>query len=249
MSWRQTSRQAAVLTAVLTVSLWVALSLVGKSDARMGALLRANRLIQKLQPYQFSTTYLKITELTKIDLIRREHQRAEQLDSSLLRSGGLVSLWFLVPNLEPQETLVRSKFEKMIRNSENQVASWWFIEQCDMVCVHCQPTFVLPAQAAFCCITNRIPWGALRTLGGSRDDVDCYLPGGSLVDLDQCQQWLNENVAAGWAVGAMAKSERPGQSVIVASRGKRQGEVQPTNCSGPGERASMQRWESKTPGR
>ena len=229
MSWRQVSLEVALLAVVLAVGLWIVHSHVGNGDARFRALLRANHLRQKLEPYQFSPTYRRITEVTKVDLLQRARQRAERLDLSLLRSGDLVSLWFSVPNLEAQESLVRSKCEAMMRSSADQVSSWWLIAKEDMVCVHCRPGFVVSAQSAFCCITNRVPWGTLRAIGGSQDDVDCYLPGGSLVDLDQCQKWLNESVAAGWRVGVMAKSERPGDCVIIVTRGKKRQEVQPTD--------------------
>lgn len=210
----------ALLAVVLTVGLWIVHSHVGNSDVRFRALLQANRLRQKMEPYQFSLTYRKVTEVTKVDLIERERQRAERLDLSLLESGDLVSLWFFVPNLDTQKSLVRSKLEAMMRSSADQIASWWLIAQQDMVCMHCRPGFVVSAQSAFCCVTNRVPWGALRAMGGSRDDVDCYLPGGSLVSLDECQKWLNGSVAAGRRVGVMAKSEHPGHCVIIVTRGR-----------------------------
>jgi hypothetical protein len=219
MSKRQVAL-AALLAAVLTVGLWIVHSPVGNGDARFHALLRADHLRQRLEPYRFSPIYRKITEVTKVDLIERERERAQRLDLSLLRSGDLVSLWFFVPNLEAQENLVRSKFEALLRDSPDQVATWWLDARDDTVCVHCRPGFVVTAQCVFCCITNRVPWGKLRALGGSRDDVDCYLPGSSVVELDQCLKWLNESVAAGWRVGVMAKSEHPGHCVLVVARGK-----------------------------
>ena len=220
MSWRQVSLGIALLGLVVVVGLWIVPSHHGSGEARFRALLRAEHLRQKLEQYRFSPVYRKIAKLTKVDFIERERQRAEQLDLALLRSGDLVSLWFFVPNLQAQESRVRTKLDALMRVSTDQVGRWWLNAKDDWLCVHCRPGFVVSAQSAFCCITNRVPWGPLRALGGSRDDVDCYLPDGSLVDLDRCQKWLNESVAAGWRVGVMAKSERPGRCVLVVTRRK-----------------------------
>jgi hypothetical protein len=71
-----------------------------------------------------------------------------------------------------------------------------------------------------------VPWGTLRRLGGSRDDADCRLPDGSIVGLDECQKWLNESVAGGWVVGVTLQSDRPGQSLIAATRKRAEAEAQ-----------------------
>ena len=108
----------------------------------------------------------------------------------------------------------------------DQFTKWSF--STDTVSTLCRPNLVAFVQSAFCCdITNRVPWGELRRLGGSREEVVCRLPDRSIVDLDACQKWLNESIADGWMVGVTLQSDRPGHSEIVATRKREEAQAQP----------------------
>jgi len=225
MSLRRLSAML-TLAVAFTIGLWGAHSRFGNGGGRFCALSRANHLRAKLEPYRFSPLYRRLSALAKADLIDRLGQRVERLEGSLIASGELVKVWFWLPNLDAQQNHVPTNLAGFMNNSPDQIVRWWVSGE-DIGCLLCRPGFVKSAQSTFCCFTNRVPWGRLRQLGGSRDDVVCLLPGGLLVDLDQCQRFLNESIAAGFRVGVLAESDHPGHCVIFATRSEGHEAAQP----------------------
>jgi len=215
----------AVLGAVGVAGLLGYLSRVGNDDARLRELSRVKRLRARLLPYRFSPTYRKIAAVTKVDPERGLSNRVNRLENSLYHSGSLVSLTFWVPNLRLGPKEIQNLV--LMTNSPFDQFTLWTFSPDDTVSIMCPREQVASAESVFCCITNRVPWGTLRRLGGSRDDADCRLPDGSIVGLDECQKWLNESVAGGWVVGVTLQSDRPGQSLIAATRKRAEAEAQP----------------------
>jgi hypothetical protein len=171
--------------------------------------------------YRATPAYRKVAQATGVDPFERFHAKSQQEADSLYASGDLVSLTFWIPNLRRRQTQVQRDLMVIAQsNPARMIASGGFSGD-DTMAFLCRPEDVGFWQSALCCdITNRVPWGKLRWLGGSRDDVDCRLPDRSIVDLDACAKWLNESVAAGWMVGVTLESDHPGHSVIVATRRK-----------------------------
>ena len=60
-------------------------------------------------------------------------------------------------------------------------------------------------------------WNDLFDIVGSRTDVRCKLPDGTVVDLENCKGWLQEQAYAGWHVGVQ-ESKFGDRLEVVASR-------------------------------
>ena len=60
-------------------------------------------------------------------------------------------------------------------------------------------------------------WNDLFDIVASRTDVPCRLPDGTIVDLEACKGWLQEQAYAGWHV-AVHGSRVDGRLEVAASR-------------------------------
>lgn len=60
-------------------------------------------------------------------------------------------------------------------------------------------------------------WNDLFEIVGSRTDVRCKLPDGTVVDVEGCKGWLQEQAYAGWHV-AVQESTFDGRLEVAASR-------------------------------
>ena len=65
-------------------------------------------------------------------------------------------------------------------------------------------------------------WNDLFDIVGSRTDVPCHLPGGTVVDLEGCKGWLQEQAYAGWHV-AVQESRSDGRLELIAFRWRPEG--------------------------
>lgn len=138
-------------------------------------------------------------------------------------SGRFTSLTFWVPNLQSRQRELAHRITRMWGQYPEDFTQW-SIGGDDRVSTLCTSNVVSYAQTNLACdITNRISQGELRWLAGivnDLQDVPCRLPDGSEVNLGSCHQWLNDSVAAGWAVGVTLRSDRPGHRELAATRRK-----------------------------
>jgi len=199
-------------------------------DGRYRELARTQRLWARVARYRFaalfSTGSPTVAQRIGRHLEERFRTKAEQLERSLFRSGGLVSVSFYAPNLQHRQTQIQKQLMEICRSRPfTPILEYSFFGSFsgDANTIHmlCRPEDVAFLQSAFCCdVTNRVAFGVLRRLGGSRDDVVCRLPDRSVVDLDAGHKWLNESVAAGWMVGVSSEIDGSGYIRIVCTRKK-----------------------------
>ncbi len=60
-------------------------------------------------------------------------------------------------------------------------------------------------------------WNDLFDIVGGRTDVPCRLPDGTIVDVEGCKGWLQEQAYSGWQIAARATNIH-GRVEVVASR-------------------------------
>lgn len=232
----------AVLGGAFAVSFAWLMSYDPGEDGRYRELARTQRLWARVARYRFaalsSPGSLTVAQRIGRHLEERLRTKAERLERSLFRSGGLVSVSFYAPRLQQRQTQIQKQLTAMCRNRPSTpILEYRFLGSFsgdDTIHMVCRPEEVAFLQSAFCCdVTNRVAFGVLRRLGGSRDDVVCRLPDRSVVDLDACHQWLNESVAAGWMVGVSSEIDGSGNIRIVCTRKKvHHGVPERTNESG-----------------
>ncbi len=233
MSRRRVILIGMVLGFVCVIAVLWSLSYPRDRSAQYRQLLSAQRLWTRLVRWQFSPSYRKISEATKVDPVRQLRQRIDRLESSLHQSGDLVSLTFWVPDLQARRNQVDAKVVGIMRSYPDQFWKWTITSDGRFNAL-CRPDLVARVQSVVCCdITNRVTREELRRLGGFRDEVACRLPDHSVVDLDGCQKWLNESIDEGWMVGVTLQSDRPGHSEIVATRRRAEAEAK-TNSAANG---------------
>jgi hypothetical protein len=180
--------------------------------------LEARFMLWRVKPW-----YRSLSKLVRFDLLDHYAKKADVLQKSLTESGYLIGLSFYRPKYVDQSNVLRAKVQLMRPGSvgycvptaqaQVQYAQLW--DSRDSITLICRNRDAAYWQQFFCTITNRVRWGNMRKLGGDREDIDCHLPDGEVVDLDTCQKWLNESVAAGWMVGVCASNR-----VLIASRRK-----------------------------
>jgi hypothetical protein len=193
-------------------------------DALYRELTRSAHLWTRFTRWQLSPTYGRIFAVLNIDPMNHHLEKVERLETKLYESGDLVSLTFLVPNLNARQSQVRDQLSAIAKNHPDQLNEARFPSS-DTVQTLCRPEFVQLLQTCFGCdITNRVPWADLWRLGGSRENIRCRLPDRSVVNIDSCYKWLNDSIGEGWSVGALSLSDRPGHSMIVVTRKKREAE-------------------------
>src|SRR5262249_54345412 len=114
----------------------------------------------------------------------------------LYNSGTLATVTFYAPSL-PERMALLTKPQLEVLNNRHFVEVDSSDE--DSVSLRCLPEDVADLQARFCYVTNYVPRAPLTRLAGfGGEDVNCYLPDGTVVDLPALQKWLNESTAAGW---------------------------------------------------
>jgi hypothetical protein len=59
-------------------------------------------------------------------------------------------------------------------------------------------------------------WNDLYDIVGARTNVRCKLPGGTVVDVEGCKGWLQEQAYDGWKVGVRAGGEDEGVHVVAS---------------------------------
>jgi len=218
---------AGMLLATLAVAPQVsAPDVARRENAQYEELVRAERLLNRLGRYRSSRAYLAISRMTGVDPLRRQqsrvHSRCEALIKSLYEAGDLVFVSFWIPNLGARVPQVQQQLDVITRDSFDRYPLW-SEPGGDVVTALCRRDVVASARTAFWCdITNRVAKEDLRRLSGSRDEVDCRIGGDAKVDLDRCQEWLNNSIADGWVVGVTFQSDWAGHEVLVATR-KRSG--------------------------
>jgi len=219
----------AVLGGAFAVSFAWLMSYDPGEDGRYRELARTQRLWARVARYRFaalfSTGSPTVAQRIGRHLEERLRTKAERLEQSLLRSGGLVSLSFYAPRLQQRQTQIHKELMEVCRNRPStpmlEYRFFGSFSSDDTIHMVCRPEEVAFLQSAFCCdVTNRVAYGVLRRLGGSRDDVVCRLPDRSVVDLDTCHKWLNESVAAGWMAGVSSEIDGSGYTRIVCTRKK-----------------------------
>ena len=194
-------------------------------EVRYDNLLSARRSEARYIKWRTKPLYRQFTKLTGFEPVSHYRSKADELEQSLKKSGGLISVGFYPPNFLESgvtnayrgELFYRSNglpYFASVRNSEAQYVNR-FLDSKERVFLLCRPRDVGYWQAAFCTITNRVRWGTLRKLGGNREEIMCQLPDGSIVELDACQKWLNESIASGWMVGVCSSNR-----LLLASRRK-----------------------------
>jgi hypothetical protein len=204
---------------------------------RYDQLLSARRAEARFMRWRTTALYRFVSRVIGYDPVSHFGKKADQLESSLCKSGVLVWLTFYAPvhprqlhvkpsliSFNPGQGIVYMPPPAHRRSGAQYVkCSFYNGEQISLLC---RPQDVAFWQSAFCCIRTRPRWGALRNLVGNREEDSCRLPDGSIVDLDVCQKWLNESVAQGWMVGVTVQSDRSGHRLLVASRRKPGGEAE-----------------------
>ncbi|MFO1513715.1 MAG: hypothetical protein U1F83_12485 [Verrucomicrobiota bacterium] len=180
--------------------------------------LEARFMLWRVKPW-----YRSLSKLIRFDLLDHYATKADLLQKSLTESGYLIGLSFYRPvSVDPtfgprtRMLLVRPGsvgYYIPTTQARLQYAQLW--DSRYSITLICRNGDAAYWQQFFCTITNRVRWGYLRNLGGDREDIDCHLPDGEVADLDTCQKWLNESVAAGWMVGVCASNR-----VLIASRRK-----------------------------
>ena len=188
--------------ALLMVGFWIASSRQQGGQADYESLVRAERWrFRFFVWWQRSPVYRTVVRVTGIDFEKHNRQKIEALEKTLEKSGYLVTVGILVPN----DLAIRKTLAEIQRTNTTKNATPAFL-RCQFrtdgsVWVDCRRQDLPFWQAASCHITNRVAYGDLRSFGGSREEIDFRLPDGRTVDLDACQRWLNESIAAGWMVG------------------------------------------------
>jgi hypothetical protein len=217
-----------MLTAIFLISINL---LSPNQNGGFHRFLHVQRLWASLFPYQSSTLNRVVSHATGIDPVEVVRIQAAKQKQLLYRDGMLVSLTFWTPNLRSRSPQIEGAMRAVTKERPTDFSSWRMSSD-DTVSVCCCPDAVTYVQTAFGCdITNRVPWGALQALAGSREEGICRLPDGSLVPLDTCHKWLNDSIASGWMIGICLQSDRPSQGVIVASRKKLDPNAQPAGAA------------------
>jgi hypothetical protein len=62
-------------------------------------------------------------------------------------------------------------------------------------------------------------WNDLYDIVGSRTDVRCMLPDGTVVDVEGCKNWLQEQAYDGWEI-AVQELKFDGRLEVAASRSR-----------------------------
>jgi hypothetical protein len=222
-------RRKLVVTAALVLCpiAWLAISALtdkrSAEDKRFDKMTSTRRLEARFMLWRVKPWYRSLSKLIRFDLLNHYATKADALEKSLSDSGYLMGLSFYRSASDDQVIGSRAKM-LLIRpgrvgyyvptaQARVQYACRW--DDKDSITMLCRARDASYWQQAFCSITNRVRWGTLRKLGGDREEIDCWLPDGKLVDLETCQQWLNESVASGWMVGVCASNR-----ILIASRRK-----------------------------
>lgn len=194
-------------------------------EVRYDNLLSARRSEARFMRWRANAAYRFLTTLTRFEPVSHYQSKADKLEQSLLKSRALVGVEFYPPSLlESGATNAFAgqlfwsakgfPYMASLHPTEAQYVNR-FISSKDGISLICRPRDVGYWQSAFCTITNRVRWGALRKLGGNREDILCQLPNGQIVELDACQKWLNESIASGWMVGVCSSNR-----LLLVSRRK-----------------------------
>ena len=184
------------------------------ADVRFRELARLNDLLARFAPDP-SSPGGTVSEFTRWQQLR---QSAQEVRMSLYKTGDLVSLTVWVPDLQPLQ--LHSLPRGIMASNGDAYDEWSFSASDDILTMLVRPSYVASLKSDLCCITNRVPWGKLRQLGGSNDDALFRLPDGREVGLEECQKWLNDSIVQGWMVGIVVECRSPGHWVINAMRKK-----------------------------
>lgn len=222
---KRRSLQVALAISALALGWWLVTALrAGRTmdEARYDQLLSARRSEARFMLWQRNPWFGRFSKLTGFDPVAYYRRKSDELEQTLLKSGALITVTFYQPAsgdsrllIERPGTLLISPsgfpyFASIQNSGPSLVKSSVGGEEIMAVCRPCDFRYW---QSAYCCLTNRVSWGPLRKLGGNREEVFCRLPDGQVVELEACQRWLNESVAAGWMVGVCRSND-----FLLASR-------------------------------
>lgn len=190
-------------------------------EVRYDQLVSARSAEGRIMWWRTKPWFVTLSKWTGFDPASHYQKKAEVLEESLHKSGALVGVSFYKPAFSNSKSVVTNSgrlvptpagpYFAPAKKSDVSFVRFW--SNNDEISLVCRPSDLPHWQSAFCCITNRVSWGRLRKLGGNREEIMCQLPDGRIVELDACQQWLNESIAKGWMVGICTSNR-----LLLASR-------------------------------
>ncbi len=185
-------------------------------EVRYDRLVSARRSEARFMLWRIKPFYARLSKLTRFDPVTHYQKKAEALEKSLRSSGALVYVSFYQPTPAAYQRTTVSGGVPIVTSAKPPVAQYvrsWSDK--DEISLLCRPRDVIRWQSTFCRITNRVIFGKLYKLSNNRDETECLLPDGRIVDLNACHQWLNESTASGLMVGVCASNR-----VLIVSHRK-----------------------------